>query len=717
MTERILIDAVHPEEIRVAVANDSRLEEFDFETTSKKQIKSNIYLGKVTRIEPSLQAAFVEYGGNKQGFLPFSEVHYDYYQIPVSDKEKIAAELASANEAEIIEKPAENKEENKTESKTEKTKKETSETEKKDDETPAPAETSPAAEGENLEPAEEEGVETVGDDITSEVRSKRRNLFRNYKIQEVLKRNQIVLVQVIKEERGNKGASLTTYISLAGRYCVLMPNTDRQGGVSRRISDMGERRKLKEIISGLEMPKGTSIIVRTAGTDRSKEEIKRDFDYLLNLWNDIRKRTVDSKAPALIYGEGNIIKRSIRDLYRDNISEILIEGNDGLKEAKDFLETMAPDHVSKIKEYKESEPIFQYYKIDSQLDELYENSARLKSGGSIVITPTEALVSIDVNSGKSTRSRSIEETALKTNTEAAVEIARQLRLRDLAGLVVIDFIDMRELRNRRAVERELKEALKADRAKIQVGRISPFGLLEMSRQRMRSSLVEASTSTCPICKGRGTVRSSESTSVRLLRAIESEAAKGKSQEIRLRTSSEASFYLLNNKRNEVIAIEKQFGVKVFIDHDHNIVGSEFTIDRPSGRNRKGRRNERPDYSDKRKGGYEKNNNEKKPVPYKSNTPASTTAPANTAEESGNKVEEEKVEDDNIGNKVENNNSYSSRRPQRGRKKPRKFHKKHDAGQSRVYEGQQPRADTKNDSPEADGDNSSKLKGLWKKITT
>jgi len=762
MTERILIDASHPEETRVVLAQDSRLEEFDFESATKKQIKGNIYLGKVTRVEPSLQAAFVEYGGNKQGFLPFSELHFDYYQIPVADKEKLAAEIKASEdsarkEAEEValrrQQEAEKadiqaKEENLPEIEeisgaTELNHSVVENTEIKDKAIAEEAVSGPIAV--MADDAVNESIDVVGDDEITEARLSRGSFYRQYKIQEVLKRNQIVLVQVIKEERGNKGASLSTYISIAGRYCVLMPNTDRQGGVSRRIADPFARRRLKSVVSSLDISDGMSVIVRTAGVDRNDDEIKRDYEYLSNIWSGIRKKTLSSEAPALINEEGGLIKRTLRDMYRDNVEEVLVEGKQALETARDFFKIMAPEQLDKIKEYTESTPIFQHYNIDSQLDELYENTARLKSGGSIVITPTEALVSIDVNSGKSTRERSIENTAVKTNVEAAAEIARQLRLRDLAGLVVIDFIDMRELKNRRSVERALKEALKTDRAKIQVGRISPFGLLEMSRQRMRSSIVEASTITCPHCKGVGVVRSQESTAVKLLRVIEAEANKDGAEEIKLRASTEAAFYLLNSKRNEINAIELHSNVKIFVDHDHNLIGAEHTIESPNGRNRRKPypRGKKP-YDRPQRSNYQKNENNYGKKKYEK--PAENVVLAK--EEQKNVVPEaEKLPDENVGNKVTNDtnnrrNAGHDRGSNRGRSggrdnSGRSRHR--NAGKGGVRKGrynaprQQGDANgneaapppvyeegEKSISPEVtsgvEGEDTSRLRGLWKRIT-
>ncbi|HHN72974.1 MAG TPA: ribonuclease E/G, partial [Thermopetrobacter sp.] len=457
--KKMLIDASHPEETRVVVVKDDKIEEFDYESAARKQLKGNIYLAKVTRVEPSLQAAFVDYGGNRHGFLAFSEIHPDYYQIPVADREALLREEKDEN------------------------------AEEEDNGGEAPV-------------AEENGEETVdavgAEDAMEEVPQRRpRKRQRQYKIQEVIKRRQVMLVQVVKEERGNKGAALTTYLSLAGRYCVLMPNTARGGGISRKITDPKDRKRLKKIAQEIAVPEGMGLIIRTAGAQRTKAEIKRDFDYLLRLWENIRELTLKSTAPALIYEEGNLIKRAIRDLYSKDVAEILVEGEGAYREARAFMKMMMPSHARNVKLYREPVPLFARHRVDQQLDSLFSPIAPLPSGGYLVINQTEALVSIDINSGKSTREHSIEDTALKTNLEAAEEIARQLRLRDLAGLIVIDFIDMEEKRNNRAVERRLKEALKSDRARIQVGRISHFGLLEMSRQRLRQGMLENATRPCP----------------------------------------------------------------------------------------------------------------------------------------------------------------------------------------------------------------------------
>ncbi len=481
MTKRMLIDASQPEETRVVVINDQQqLVEFDFETTTKKQLKGNIYLAKVTRVEPSLQAAFVDYGGERHGFLAFSEIHPDYYQVPQADRKLL--EEASRLDAD-----------------------------------PADADDDEQGDGDALD---EEASE-----VFAEQARRRARLLRSYKIQEVVKRRQILLVQVVKEERGNKGAALTTYLSLAGRYCVLMPNTGRGGGISRKIDNATDRSRLKEIARGLEVPEGMGLIIRTAGQERNKLEIRRDYEYLLRLWNDIRELTLESIAPCTIHEESSLVKRAVRDLYGADVEEILVEGDEGYRAARKVMSMLMPSRVRRIKPYKEELPLFMHYRVEDQLDALYSPVVQLRSGGSIVIHTTEALTAIDVNSGRSTRERNIEETALKTNLEAADAAARQLRLRDLAGLVVVDFIDMVEARNQKAVERRLRDGLKSDRARVQFGRISAFGLLELSRQRLRPSLQELSTQACPVCAGSGVVRSVESAALRALRGIELEGLK------------------------------------------------------------------------------------------------------------------------------------------------------------------------------------------------
>ncbi|MGB7404994.1 MAG: Rne/Rng family ribonuclease, partial [Pacificimonas sp.] len=480
MATRMLIDARHPEETRVAVAKGTRIEEFDFESAQRAQIKGNIYLAKVTRVEPSLQAAFIDYGGNRHGFLAFSEIHPDYYQIPKADREALLAEERAAAEEHADDLDEEPPHEGSV----------GDEDDEHDDD------------GHHEAGGDDDHVDNAKSDA---LRKKRQNLRKRYKIQEVIKRRQVLLVQVVKEERGNKGAAMTTYLSLAGRYSVLMPNTSHGGGISRKIAQASDRKRLKGIVDELDLPPGMGVIVRTAGASRTKTEIKRDFDYLSRLWDGIRKKTLESAAPALIHEDSDLIKRAIRDLYTREIDEVLVDGEASHKDAKGFMKLLMPSHAKKVKLYDDPVPIYQRYRVEEQLAEMYQPVVQLKSGGYIVINPTEALVSIDINSGKSTREHNIEETALKTNVEAAREVARQLKLRDMAGLVVIDFIDMDHNGNVRKVEKALKDALKDDRARIQVGRISQFGLMEMSRQRLRTGVLEASTHSCPVCDGAGIV--------------------------------------------------------------------------------------------------------------------------------------------------------------------------------------------------------------------
>ncbi len=560
MATRMLIDATHAEETRVVTIRGNRLEEFDFETSTKKQLKGNIYLAKVTRVEPSLQAAFVEYGGNRHGFLAFNEIHPDYYQIPVADREMLLKQYAEEERAAAEAFDAE-----------------------ADDAVGSSASTQADATPENGDAAVAEPVESVGGDEIDDVSPRRQALPRSYKIQEVIKRRQILLVQVTKEERGNKGAALTTYLSLAGRYCVLMPNTARGGGISRKIVNSADRKHLKEIATSLNVPEGMGVIIRTAGMKRSKAEIKRDYEYLLRLWDTIREKTLQSTAPALIYEEADLIKRSIRDLYSKDVEEVLVEGDDGYRAAKEFMRMLMPSHAKRVKRYKERIPLFHRFQVDQQFDSMYSPDVTLKSGGYIVINPTEALVSIDVNSGRSTRERNIEETAYKTNLEAAEELARQLRLRDLAGLIVIDFIDMDNNQNNRNVERRLKECLKSDRARIQVGRISAFGLLEMSRQRLRPSLLEASTEICPHCRGMGVIRSTESTVLHVLRAIEDEGIRERSAKITLFVPTKVALYILNQKREALHEIEQRYGFQVMVGADDSLIPPDYRIDRVTGK--------------------------------------------------------------------------------------------------------------------------------------
>ena len=573
MASKMLIDAAHPEETRVVVVHGHRVEEFDFESENRRQLRGNIYLAKVTRVEPSLQAAFVEYGGNRHGFLAFSEIHPDYYQIPVADREAILrqqeqeaiSEAAEEDrEAEQAEVAASNSDAH------EKSEKPSRSRDGDDDE----------GSGEALAVESDQTIESVGaEDALEEIapRRQRNNQTpaRSYKIQEVIKRRQIILIQVVKEERGNKGAALTTYLSLAGRYCVLMPNTARGGGISRKISAAADRKKLKDIAQSLEVPEGMGLIIRTAGAKRTKVEVKRDYEYLLRMWESVRELTLKSSAPSLVYEEGSLIKRAIRDLYDKDIEEVLVEGDEGYREAKNFMRMLMPSHAKNVQPYKDRQPLFQRYQVENQLDSMFNPTVSLKSGGYIVINPTEALVSVDVNSGKATKERNIEATALKTNMEAAEEVARQMRLRDLAGLIVIDFIDMDESRNNRAVERRLKECLKNDRARLQVGRISHFGLLEMSRQRMRSGVLEGSTITCPHCMGTGLVRSVESMALHVLRAVEAEAIRGMALAFTVKVPGDVAIYILNQKRSNLLDVEQRYGVSVFIEADPTLKGAEL----------------------------------------------------------------------------------------------------------------------------------------------
>ena len=699
MARRMLIDASHPEETRVVVVDGTRLEEFDFETASRKPLKGNIYLAKVIRIEPSLQAAFVEYGGNRHGFLAFSEIHPDYYQIPVADRERLIAEQHRLHaEAEEDEPPQSNR--------IDRTDIEEARADILEaaagvtDEAPAPevpsdtrvsdqasappeaeatatesasaepvaveavsvepvaAEAAPASEPEpqaqsaeisverldgpvhvesaevpasqpategeiiaaaqsigdtaeqspefndesSSDPAEapqpEVTVETLGGDVVvveeRETRERRRrNPIRQYKIQEVIKRRQILLVQVVKEERGNKGAALTTYLSLAGRYCVLMPNAGRGGGISRKISNPSDRKRMKEILSDLDVPQGMGVILRTAGLERSNIDIKRDYEYLSRLWDSIREITMRSTAPALIYEEGDLIKRSLRDIYDTDIAQVLVEGEAGFQGAAEFMRQLVPHQANKVELYKEPIPLFHRYQVEAQFDAMHSPTVQLRSGGYIVINPTEALVAIDVNSGRSTKERNIEETALRTNIEAAEEIARQVRLRDLAGLIVIDFIDMEETRHQRQVEHKVKDSMRTDRARIQIGRISAFGLLEMSRQRLRPSLLEHSTEVCPHCAGSGRIRSLESAALHALRAIEEEGVRRRTSEIAVSVPPNVALYLLNQKRHTLSEIEQRYGFTVIIEADDELHAADCEIERVRSRRDDHRSSDRP----------------------------------------------------------------------------------------------------------------------------
>ncbi|WP_184114153.1 Rne/Rng family ribonuclease [Sphingomonas abaci] len=568
----MLIDARHREETRVAVVQGNRIEEFDFESAERKQLKGNIYLAKVTRVEPSLQAAFVDYGGNRHGFLAFSEIHPDYYQIPKEDRDALLREEAehAAEEAALrAEQDAHDDDDHDDEE-------EFDDEAGFDDET---AESDDEEGGESTDRPRRRAAKAGGnDDQVEALRQRRMNLRRRYKIQDVIRRRQVLLVQVVKEERGNKGAALTTYLSLAGRYCVLMPNTSHGGGISRKISNAADRKRLKSIMADLQLPSSMGCIVRTAGLQRTKVEIKRDFDYLARLWDEIRDKTLTSSAPALVYGDSDLIKRAIRDIYNKDIDEVIVEGEEGYRHAKDFMRLLMPAHARKVKQYADAVPLFQRAHVEDQLAAMYNPVVQLKSGGYLVINPTEALVSIDINSGRSTREHNIEQTATATNLEAAQEIARQLRLRDMAGLVVIDFIDMDHSSNVRKVEKAMKEALKNDRARIQVGRISSFGLMEMSRQRLRTGVLEASTRACPHCEGTGLVRTASSAGLSALRLLEEEAARGRGSLLTLRASQEAAIYVLNRKRADIAEVEERYGVSIEVLPDREEEGARMTVD-------------------------------------------------------------------------------------------------------------------------------------------
>ena len=686
MAKKMLIDATHAEETRVVVVDGNKVEEFDFESENKRQIAGNIYLAKVTRVEPSLQAAFVDYGGNRHGFLAFSEIHPDYYQIPVADREALMEEeraLAEADaraeeedeapkkrrrrgprrrnnkpaeavtetevdgmetidldasdesdendapmaapivedepmivtqevdapeeaadaetpeaEAPVAETESDAPSEDAQEDAPEEVPAADAASEENAEEAPAASDDEPAeaaeanddaeaaddseetAEADTAEDDQDDGIESVSDDDDAmDLRPQRRSRPRRYKIQEVIKVRQIMLVQVVKEERGNKGAALTTYLSLAGRYCVLMPNTARGGGISRKITNAADRKKLKEIATEIDVPTGAGLIIRTAGAKRTKTEIKRDYEYLQRLWEQIRELTLKSIAPAKIYEEGDLIKRSIRDLYNRDIDEVLVEGERGYRNAKDFMKMIMPSHAKNVKHYTDALPLFARYQVESYLSSMFNPVVQLKSGGYLVIGVTEALVAVDVNSGRATKEGSIEETALKTNLEAAEEVARQMRLRDLAGLIVIDFIDMDERRNNNAVEKRLKDKLKTDRARIQVGRISGFGLLEMSRQRLRPGMIEATTQPCPSCHGTGLIRSDDNLALSILRQIEEEGVRRRSREVLVKCPVGISNFIMNQKRDHVAQIEARYGLSVRVEGDPMLVSPDFSIEK------------------------------------------------------------------------------------------------------------------------------------------
>ena len=523
MTKRLLIDARQTEETRVITSTNDTIDDFEYEVHSRRQLKGNIYLARVTRVEPSLQAAFIEYGGNRQGFLAFSEIHPDYYRIPIEDRQKLIADVSAKTD-------------------------------------------------EELDINQNINEEIEEDFSEEELRKVKRNLYRNYKIQEVIARRQILLVQVVKEERGTKGAALTTYISIAGRYCVLMPNTPRGGGVSRKIANIVDRKRLKKIVDDLDLATGMALIIRTAGSKRTKIEIKRDYSNSMSTWENVKKLTLESNAPTLIHEEGSLVKRAIRDLYHNDIDEVLVEGNEAYKVCKNYMKALMPSHAKKVQEYHDlKKPLFQNYNLDSQLFDIFSPKVTLNSGGYLIIDQAEALVAIDVNSGKATRERSIEDTALKTNLEAAEEFARQARLRDLSGLVVIDFIDMEEIKNRNNVEKKLKEAMRKDRARIQIGQISGFGLLELSRQRLRPSVVENSSELCSHCGGSGRIQSIEVSAVQILRSIEEEGADDNNIGVNVYAHSNVILHILNKKRDQLSEIQSRYNILIEFINDNSII--------------------------------------------------------------------------------------------------------------------------------------------------
>ncbi|WP_043699705.1 Rne/Rng family ribonuclease [Yoonia vestfoldensis] len=606
MPKKMLIDATHAEETRVVVVDGNKVEEFDFESQFKRQLAGNIYLAKVTRVEPSLQAAFVDYGGNRHGFLAFAEIHPDYYQIPVADREALMAEerayaesLKAEEDDEDSPKPTRRRTRN---SKPRAASVDSGDAVVTSGDDPAGLETidldddlegsspmelvgetpveTPAADEDIDDAMTDDAIESVADaDDIDDMRPVRKPRPRRYKIQEVIKVRQILLIQVVKEERGNKGAALTTYLSLAGRYCVLMPNTARGGGISRKITNAVDRKKLKEIASEMTVPDGAGLIIRTAGSQRTKAEIKRDYEYLQRMWEQIRELTLKSISPAKIYEEGDLIKRSIRDLYSKDIDEVIVAGEAGYRSAKDFMRMIMPSHAKNVKFYAEPMPIYARYQVESYLAGMFNPTVQLPSGGYIVIGITEALVAIDVNSGRATKEGSIEQTALKTNLEAADEVARQLRLRDLAGLIVIDFIDMDERKNNAAVEKRFKDKLKTDRARIQVGRISGFGLMEMSRQRLRPGMLEATTQMCPHCHGTGLLRSDDNVALSILRQLEEEGVRARSKEVLVRAPIAIANFLMNGKRENIAEIEMRYGMSVRIECDPTLVSPDFVVEK------------------------------------------------------------------------------------------------------------------------------------------
>ena len=737
MAKKMLVDATHSEETRVAVVDGNRLVDFDYESKVRKQLKGSIFLAKVTWIEPSLQAAFVNFGGNRHGFLPFSEIHPDYFRIPIADREALLAEQSREMEERQAKEEAED-EGNDDDSSDEPDVEELGGIDDVDDaldgheDDDVNGNAKPddddedddrgnrknnrggnkgrgnnrknnrgGGKGRGRQASRNRQVETVGGDSIEGDQPVRPAMRKNYKIQEVVKRGQIMLIQVSKEERGNKGAAVTTYLSLPGRYCVLMPNSPRAGGVSRKIANFKDRKRMREILKELQVPEGMSVIMRTAGVARTKTEIKRDLDYLIRLWNNIRELTLESTAPALVHEEGNLIRRSIRDIYSRDIDEVLIAGERGYKRGREFMKMLIPSHVKNVKEYKDDRiPLFHRYQVEKQIDEIGTPTVVLPSGGYLVINPTEALVSVDVNSGKATKGRHIEETALKTNLESAEEVARQLKLRDLGGLVVIDFIDMEDRRNNRKVEQKLKNALSSDRARIQVGRISSFGLLELSRQRLNPSLTEAQFKKCPHCEGTGNIKTIDALSISVLRALEEEGIRDRADKVVLKISNEIALYILNNKRKKLMQIEDRynFDLEICVADDLGYQGYEIEPEakssgggsqkqnennnnnndnaqsdddnKPSrGGRRRGKRGGKR-YKNK-KGNDDNNNDDNAPKAEKSDSADDNNkqSKADKSDDASNNTQDDNNKDDNKKN--EDNKKSESKKPARGRKSTKK----------------------------------------------
>ena len=732
MPQKMVIDATRPGEARVVVLKGERVEEFDYETATKTQVKGNIYLAKVTRVEPSLQAAFVDFGGNRHGFLPFSEIHSDYYRLPVADREQLlAVEAGHHVEGEGDEAAAsEDGEDDTPESAMDRA---------LDQEVPEEPEGKAEKNGTNGtgakegraanghdeddgEDGDESAIDTLDGDEIDDVARRRAQFLRKYKIQEVIKRRQVMLVQVTKEERGTKGAALTTYLSLAGRYCVLMPNTAKGGGISRKISNAADRKRLKTVVSELAIPDGMAVIVRTAGSQRTRTEIRRDYEYLLRLWDEIRNKTLDSSAPSLIHEEANLIKRAVRDIYTRDMASIEVEGEEGYKTARGVMRMLIPSHARKVTQYKDQAiPLFQKYRVEDQLEAMHGHTVQLRSGGSIVLNPTEALVAIDVNSGKATGERHIEETAYKTNLEAADEIARQLRLRDLAGLIVIDFIDMEDSRHIREVERRLKEAMKVDRARIQLGRISPFGLLELSRQRLRPSLFETVNVVCPTCRGLGHLRSPDSLSLTLLNQVTDEAVRRGPGCLEVHAPAELALYVLNEKRSNLQDIEARFRVQLFVRADESLGAQEFVLRRLTSEGRVEERRidaqktpsmqaqadgEETSQEEKRSSSRNRRRNGRgrngRAANGQTASPGSSQAQPEEAAESGEQEAKANGSTPAPGDGEGEEERSSSKRRRRGRRGGRRRRGRREEGEVTASQGaQQPSADTEGEHQEAE----------------